>query len=99
MTGMPPRRLDPPPQCPTEDEPQRIFVHRLYAEILGRTPDQGGLDAHTASLAEMCTATKIKEIVDRFHGSGEYTNRSLTTTQIVESLYRGLSRGALTPAA
>ena len=62
------------------------FVTRFYQEILNRTPDAGGLTTWTTALADGSKAGA--DLAYGFILSAEFTNRNLTNSDFVATMYR-----------
>jgi hypothetical protein len=69
-----------PPLSPQED-----FVSTLYVEILGRGPDQPGLQAFVAQLQQ---SRNVLSTVLVFLRSPEFLSRNTSNTEFVTLLYR-----------
>lgn len=61
------------------------FVSRLYEKILGRTPDVGGLNNHTGAYLEN---RDTYQLAYNFIFSSEFTNKKLSDSDYVDTLYR-----------
>ena len=75
--------------------PQRItdFVTRCYQIILGRDPDEGGLNTWAEELFSGRKAAA--EIIEQFVSSAEFQNKKLRNSDSVEILYKAmLGRGS-----
>lgn len=62
------------------------FVTQLYKNILGRTPDSGGLTAWVNALENGSAA---KNVVASFFNSREYSNKKTSDSQFVTDCYHG----------
>jgi Domain of unknown function (DUF4214) len=63
-------------------------VDHLYATLLNRAPDQGGLDYFVALLEQGASAAQIEQI---FLGSPEYYQRAgATSTGLLKAFYRDI---------
>lgn len=72
-----------------QDEPGDVrFVRRTYQVILGRTPDQGGLDNWVNALRG--GGVTAAAMVQGFYNSQEFINKNTTNEEYVESLYRSM---------
>ena len=71
---------------PQDEEKVRLFVRRLYTTVLGRIPDQEGIDTWTALL--MGRMTDGLSIGYGFTFSDECLNRKLSNDDYVEILYK-----------
>ena len=71
----------------------RAFVTRCYKVILGRSPDEGGLNDWTNQLAS--GKKTASEIINGFMTSNEFNNKHYSDSQKVEILYNAmLGRGS-----
>ena len=77
------------PVTPTADMAKiKAFVTRCYSVILGRDPDQDGLNAWANALA---TGTrKASEIIDGFVNSQEFLSKKLSKEEQVDILYQAM---------
>ena len=64
------------------------FVTRLYENVLGRTPDQKGLDAWVNVLKNGTNGGE--EVAKGFIFSDEYTKKNTSNDEFVEMLYNTL---------
>lgn len=77
---------DPKPVDPsTSDEKLTNFVRRLYSIVLGRQPEQSGLDYWVAKL-KRGDVTGAKVAYD-FFNSKEYLNKNTSNTTYIRDLY------------
>ena len=66
-------------------DPVTAFVTTLYVRILGRGPDQAGLQGFVAQLRQTRT---VLPTVQQFLASPEFLSRNTTNTEFVTLLYR-----------
>ena len=64
------------------------FVERFYVLVLGREPDQAGLDEWVNAL--LGGALSGADVAEAFFLSGEYLDRNTSDDEFVETLYRAL---------
>lgn len=63
-----------------------VFVTRCYAEIMGRNPDQGGLEYWVTQLRSK--GKSAAECIYGFLTSKEFSGRKCTNWQLIEILYK-----------
>lgn len=80
-----PEPTDSPAPTPPEEEGVRGFIFRLYNVMLGRDPEDGGLDFWTKKLKER-TMTAA-EVSYEFAMSQEFSDRNLSDRDKLEVMY------------
>ncbi len=64
------------------------FIARLFSEVLGRVPDQQGLQAWTTFLSANCNRAGFQQIAAAFFDSDEFrTSRPLALSELIRKLY------------
>ncbi len=64
------------------------FIARFYSEVLGRAPDQQGLQAWTTFLSANCNRAGFQQIGATFFDSDEFrTSRPLALSELIRKVY------------
>ena len=67
------------------------FIAKMYTEVLGRAPDQGGWSWGVNYFSNYgCSATTLRNWGRNFYASPEYASRNYDNASKVLTLYRGI---------